>query len=159
LEIVSDPRVSATPDDLRAQFDLLQTILEKIGTANQLINHIGILQSQVGAWESWTADHPQASPLRSTAEPLKRELAALKERLIDVHYPEAQLYGVGIQEKLNALFEFVDSADYAPPGQAREALADLTSRLDAAVECFDREVRPRLAALNEAIRELGDPVR
>jgi hypothetical protein len=62
---------------------------------------------------------------------------------------------VGLQEKLNALFEFVDSADYAPPQQAREALDDLSVRLDAAAERFEREVRLVIAALNDALRAAG----
>ncbi len=47
------------------------------------------------------------------------------DALIDVHYPEAQLHAVGLQEKLNALFEFVDSADYAPARQASQVLDEL----------------------------------
>jgi hypothetical protein len=155
--IVPDPRLSATPDDLRAQFDLLQAILEKIGTANLLLNRLTTLENQVTAWEQWTADHPQANELQAASESLKAELAALKERLIDVHYPDAQLHASGLQEKLNAVFEFVDSADYAPPRQGREAFDDLSARLDAALASFERQVRPKVAALNEAIHQAGIP--
>jgi hypothetical protein len=86
---------------------------------------------------------------------LQAELQSLNNILIDVHYPEAQLYGIGLQEKLNALFEFVDSADYAPPRQAHDVLAELSARFDVAKERFDREVRPRVTAVNEAIQAVG----
>ena len=155
FEIVPDPRLSVTPDDLRQQFDMLQVLLDKIGTANRLINRIGALQKQVEAWRSWTADHAQASAIREAAQPLETELAALVDTLIDVHYPEAQLYAVGLQEKLNALFEFVDSASYAPAQQSRQVLDELAPRLDAALARFEREVVPRVNALNDAIRGAG----
>jgi photosystem II stability/assembly factor-like uncharacterized protein len=155
FEIVPDPRLSVTPDELRQQFDLLHTIQDRIATVNRLINQIGTLQKQIAAWQEWTADHPQVQTIRAASEPLKSELAALKDRLIDVHYPEAQLHAVGLQEKLNALFEFVDSADCAPPLQARHVLDELGPRVDAALQCFETQVRPLVAALNDAIRGAG----
>ncbi|HLZ26584.1 MAG TPA: glycosyl hydrolase [Chloroflexota bacterium] len=152
FSIVPDPRVSSSSDDRRVQFEVLQTILEKIATTNRLINRIGRLQAQVAAWESRTADRAAGEVVRAAAGPLAAELESLKERLIDVHYPEAQLYGIGLQEKLNALFEFVDSADYAPPRQGREVLDDLSARLDAVAGDFERSALPKLHALNEAMR-------
>jgi photosystem II stability/assembly factor-like uncharacterized protein len=155
FEIVPDPRLSASPDDLRAQFDLQNAILERIAMVNQLINRVGMLEGQLGAWRSWISDHPQVEAIRATAEPLETELTVLKGRLIDVHYPEAQLHAVELQEKLNALFAFVDSADYAPPRQAHDAFSDLSARLDAVVEDFERKVRPGASAFNQAIQQAG----
>jgi hypothetical protein len=157
FEIVPDPRLSVASDDLRSQFELLQRILELIATANTMINRVGALQTQVTTWEGWTADHPQSESVRAASGPLQSALASLKDRLIDVHYPEAQLHAIGLQEKLNALFEFVDSADYAPPQQAREVLADLSTRLNRLVEEFERDVRPKVAAFNATILAAGVP--
>ena len=155
FDIVPDPRLSVSAEDLRAQFDMLQTILDKISAANHLINRALALKNQVGAWRGWTAERAQAEAVGGAADPLESELSGLLNTLIDVHYPEAQLHAVGVQEKLNALFEFVDSADYAPARQARDVFDDLTSRLDAAVARFDREVMPRVDAFNTVIREAG----
>ena len=155
FEIVADPRLSVSTDDLRAQFDMLQQILEKIGTVNQLINRVLALKTQVEAWRQWTAGQPQAEAVRGAAEPLESELSALLDSLIDVHYPEAQLHAVGLQEKLNALFEFVDSADYAPARQSMQVLDGLTPKLEAAFARFDREVQPKVNAFNDAVRAAG----
>jgi hypothetical protein len=155
LEIVPDPRIAASPEDLRAQLEMLSTIAGKIGAVNEQINRIGTLQEQLAAWRKWTADHPQRNVLEEAAEPLQTQLESAKNVLIDVHYTEAQLYGVGLQEKFNALFEFVDSADYAPPWQAHDVLSELSLRFDAALERFNREVLPNVTAVNEAIQTLG----
>jgi hypothetical protein len=155
LEIVPDPRIAASTGDLQSQFDMLMTIAGKIGAVNRQINRVGTLQEQLAAWLSWTADHPQRKVLDEAAEPLQVVLESLKTVLIDVHYPEAQLHAVGLQEKLNALFEFVDSADYAPPRQAHDVLAELSARFDAAQERFDREVQTRVTAVNEALQAVG----
>jgi hypothetical protein len=155
FEIVPDPRLTVTAEELRSQFDLLCLVLEQISRANRLINQLGTLQAQVQTWRSWTAEHPGRDSIREAAQPLEESLSALKERMIDIHYPEAQLHAIGIQEKLNALFEFVDSANYPPPRQAQEVFDQLTTRLQAVVDEFDREVPPLVAGLNGAMAEAG----
>ena len=50
--------------------------------------------------------------------------------LMNIGYTESQLYASGLHEKLNALFESVDSADFAPPQGAREVFAELCDKLD-----------------------------
>jgi len=152
FEIVPDPRLSVSDADLRAQFDMLQVLLERLGTVNGVINRALALKQQVAAWRQWTRD---GEAVRAAAEPLEAELAALLDVLIDVHYPEAQLHAVGVQEKLNALFEFVDSADYAPEQQARDVLAELTPRIEAALARFENDVLPKVHAFDDAVRGAG----
>lgn len=155
FEIVPDPRLSVTPEELKAQYELLQLLLERIGAANTLINRIGALQHQLAAWLGWTANHAQADVVKQAAEPLQAELASLEDTLIDVHWSEAELHAVGVQEKLNALFEFVDSADHAPAQQAIEVFAELGGRLDAAAQRFDQQLMPLVSAFNAAVGSAG----
>jgi hypothetical protein len=60
--------------------------------------------------------------------------------LIDVDYRGAQLWPSGLHEKLNALFDTVDSGDHAPARQAREVFAVLSGQLDRLLQRF-RAVR------------------
>jgi photosystem II stability/assembly factor-like uncharacterized protein len=151
LEIVPDPRVAASTDDLREQFSFLQGVLEKVSTVNELVNRVDRQRSQLSSWRDWI----QQDDIRGSITALLTELGAFKGRLIDVHYPEAQLYANGLQEKLNALFEFVDSAAYGPPRQAHDVLQDLSARLSEAIGDYDELLRPKLAAVNTAIRGAG----
>jgi photosystem II stability/assembly factor-like uncharacterized protein len=152
FEIVPNPLTRTSEEGLREQFELLGTILEKIAEINVLVNRVSRLQQQVATWEEWTADL-DVDAVRDSLAALKTDLDSVKRRLVDVHYPEAQLYANALQEKFNALYEFVDSADFAPPQQGREVLADLSARLDAVVEDFDGQVLPRVGVLNNAFRD------
>src|SRR5262249_23016737 len=58
-------------------------------------------------------------------------LRAIRGALIDTNYRGAQLWASGLHEKLNALFDTVDSGDRAPSRQAREVLAVLSDQLEA----------------------------
>lgn len=103
FEILPDPRVKTKAAALRAQFEFLKTVLGTLGRVNSLINKI------------------DASGAKA---------AAIRGALIDVNYSQAQLWASGLHEKLNALFDTVDSGDFAPARQAREVYAMLAAQLD-----------------------------
>ncbi|HEU5424205.1 MAG TPA: glycosyl hydrolase, partial [Nitrolancea sp.] len=50
FQIVEDPRVAATQQDLQAQFDLLLQIRDKLSRTHEAINTIRNLSSQAGEW-------------------------------------------------------------------------------------------------------------
>jgi photosystem II stability/assembly factor-like uncharacterized protein len=112
FELLRDPRVSTGPEGLAEQFALLQDILVQLGRVNRTINEV---------------DARLAVP---ASGPAANELRAIRGALIDVNFRGAQLWGSGLHEKLNALFDTVDSGDRAPSRQAREVLAMLTGQLE-----------------------------
>jgi hypothetical protein len=157
LEVVADPRITAGAEALRAQHDLLHVILGKLATTNELINRVDALQAQAGIWQRWIAEREGAEAIRADLQALQDDLAELKPRLIDVHMRQAQLHPSGLHEKLNALFDVVDGADYAPTQQARDVLAALSAVLEEQVRRFEDAVTARARAVNEAIRAAGIP--
>ena len=104
FEILPDPRIKTKPAALRQQFDFLETILATLGRVNTMINEIDASGST--------------------------EAAAIRGKLIDVNYSQAQLWASGLHEKLNALFDTVDSGDFPPSRQAREVYAALAAEAD-----------------------------
>ncbi|MBI3971935.1 MAG: glycosyl hydrolase [Chloroflexi bacterium] len=158
FEILPDPRISTSVEDLQAQFDLQQVILERLAATNDLVNRIGLLQSQIDAWERWTAGRDGTESLRTAMLELKGELAAMKPHLIDVNMRQAQLHPSGLHEKLNALFDMVDGADYGPPQQARDVLAVLSAQMDEQVNRFPTVVEGHVRAVTEAFRSANVPL-
>jgi photosystem II stability/assembly factor-like uncharacterized protein len=110
FEILPDPRIKMKPAALREQFDFLNAILRTLGTVNSTINEI------------------DARVLKKNQD--RRKLDAIRGALIDVNYSQAQLWASGLHEKLNALFDTVDSGDFAPSRQAREVYAALAAEAD-----------------------------
>ncbi|HMM43291.1 MAG TPA: hypothetical protein PKA95_15470 [Thermomicrobiales bacterium] len=78
--------------------------------------------------------------------------------MIDVNIHQSQLWPSGIHEKLGALLDSVDGADYAPPQQAREVFAELNEQLDAARARLEEVEGAEVRALNDAIAAAGLPV-
>ena len=75
--------------------------------------------------------------------------------MINTGISESQLYPSGLHEKFNALMDSVDSADYAPPRQAREVFQMLCAQLDGYEEAVKTELGAKVAAFNAAIAARG----
>ena len=128
--IDSDPRVKASREDLEAQFALLGAIIGKLDTVNTTINAVDALRDQLSALERRMGNGAAPAKLRRSASDLRIELESIRGALIDVHYSEAQLWPSGLHEKLNALFDTVDSGDRRPARQMREVFEDLVGKLE-----------------------------
>ena len=151
FEVRADPRVEATAGDFERQFEMLLAIRDRLSQNNELINKLVRLRRQVETWAARSDDEG----LQAAAEAIASKVEARLPELINVGYTESQLYASGLHEKFNALFESVDSADYAPPQQAREVFAQLSDELDGQLNYARTDLGETVSDFNARVRELG----
>ncbi len=160
FEIRKDPRVAATDADLRAQFDLLLQIRDKLSETHDTINTIRQLREQIEAWEGRTRGRAAWGGVVEAAKALKERLAAIEGELIQTKAQSRQdtlNFPVMLNAKLAGLIRVVGSADAAPTRQAREAFADLSARIDAQREQFRQVLDRDVAAFNALVRQADVP--
>ena len=104
--------------------------------------------------QGWTARSDDEAVLAAAAA-IIAHVDELLPQLINTGISESQLHPSGLHEKFNALFESVDSADYAPPRQAGQVFEQLSAELGGYVEQVKTALGEKVAAFNEAIRGLG----
>ena len=85
-------------------------------------------------------------------------MLAIRGALIDVNYSQAQLWGSGLHEKLNALFDTVDSGDFAPAQQTRDVFAAISGQLDVLLARWRKARERLLPALNRTAAKAKLPV-
>ncbi|MCY3780768.1 MAG: glycosyl hydrolase [Chloroflexi bacterium] len=151
FELRADPRVAATDEEHQTQLEMLLAIRDRLTQNNELINRLVVLKAQVEAW----AERGDDQALRANAAAIAAEVDRLLPDLINVGYTESQLYASGLHEKFNALIDSVDSADYAPPQQAREVFAQLSDELDGHLAYVRTDLGETVADFNAAVRALG----
>jgi hypothetical protein len=132
---------------------MMLQIRDSLSRTNETLNAIDGLLAQVAVWEKRTDD----PAIRDAAAAITATVRELRPKLIDVNMKQSQLWPSGLHEKLNALFDSVDGADYAPPRQAREVFAAYTAQLDEIVARLEEIDRTEVAALNQAIQAAGLP--
>ena len=151
FKVLADPRVEASAADFQAQRDLLLSICDKLSQNNALLNKLATLKAQLAACAARCDD--EAAGVQSAA--IQAEVDNMLPKLINTGISESQLYPSGLHEKFNALFDSVDSADYAPPRQAHEVFVQLSAQLAAHVEYVQTDLDAQVAAFNATMRGLG----
>ena len=149
--VVPDPRVATSQDDLLEQQRCLFEVMGALERTNGLIDKLARIRRQTRFWqERGILEHKLES-----AERIRAAVDATLPKLIDVNIHEAQLYPSGLHEKLNALFDSVDSADYAPPQQARDVFVQLVAELDEIEAGLSSELGSVIQEFNDALASSG----
>jgi len=160
VAITPDPRITASEQDLVSQRDMLLNMRDRLAETHRAVTRIRTVRGQVETWEERFKDNTgdeQAKAVRAAAKELQDELAAIERELIDVRSTSPMLFPIGLQEKFNALFDAVDSADYVPTRQSAEAFTALSERLDEQLMRLKSALLEEGNLLNRAIAATGVP--
>ena len=133
FEIVKDPRVAASQEDLQAQFDLLMRVRDRLSEANDAVVELRSVRQQVDEWESRAQGGPSAQAVEEAAAGLKEKLGAVEDDLIQVGFRGARdrlHLPVKLNRKLAELLTVVGSADFAPARQMVEVFQDVSEKID-----------------------------
>ncbi len=159
--ILRDPRVSATEDDLRQQFDLLVKIQTSVSSTHSAILKVRDLRDQLSAWEkrveATKASNSDADGLVESAKSLKENLTSIEDALIQVKAGSPLQPPSRLNSKMATLSAFVDNADFAPTKQCYEAYDFLSERIDVQLTRLHDLEAGDLAGFNERIRQANVP--
>ena len=158
FDILPDPRIRTSAADLETQFRFLNEIVAKLSTVNMTLNEIDAMLEQMSTLERRTSERARSATLNKASSALRQELVAVRCALIDVNCSQAQLWACGLHEKLFALFDTVDSGDFAPARQTREVFAMVSGQLDALLGRWRKAREHLLPALNRAAAKARLPV-
>ncbi len=165
MDVVMDPRVKTSAEDLRKQFDLMLKLRDRQDELNKAILGIRDLRAQQLALEkrlsSGTAKDSGANKsLIDQSSALRTKLFALEHELIN---PEATAseeelhYPTKLNSKLGSLTAAVDSADAAPTQGEIGVFAELDKQLEVQLAKWREITTTDVPALNAALRNANIP--
>jgi len=160
FNILKDPRLPATQEQLQAQFDLLQRIRNKLSETHDSINQIRNIRQQVNDWVSRVEGLPSSQRLYEGADGLKEKLSSIEEELVQVRARGRQdnlNHPARLNAKLAGLAGLVASADDEPTHQAREVFDDLSSRVDVQLVRLRQVIDEDLEVFKNLIAEMEVP--
>ncbi|MGB0387109.1 MAG: VPS10 domain-containing protein, partial [Ardenticatenaceae bacterium] len=159
FELIADPRVTTSQEELAAQFDLLMRIRDKLSDANRAINRIRDLKKQTDEWVNRVAEHAQKDAISTAASDLKTKLTDVEKALI-LPDPKKLIDTWGsatLTTKLQSLSALVASADFAPTKQSVEVFNKLSGEIDASQSALQHVIDHDVAAFNQLIRQAAVP--
>jgi len=160
FEVIEDPRVTATQQELEAQFQLLLRIRDKLSETHDAVNQIRALRTQAEDWSRRAAGQPNGEQVVEAAKALAQTLTTVEEELIQVKSKEMEdplNFPIRLNNKLAALGSIVDTADAQPTDQAQQTYAELASGIDQQLGELREVLADDVARFNALVREVNLP--
>jgi photosystem II stability/assembly factor-like uncharacterized protein len=160
FEIRQDPRVSATQEDLDAQFALQLNIRDKLSETHDAINTLRNIRQQLEDWERRTRERQDHEKIAKAARSLREKLTPIEDELTQSKAKTRQdtmNWPLKLNGKLAWLGAVVASAQAAPTKQEYELFADLSQRIDEQLQQFSKIIDTDVAAFNDLMSESGVP--
>jgi photosystem II stability/assembly factor-like uncharacterized protein len=158
FEILADPRVQVSAEDLKAQFELLQKINSKISDAHKAINKLLQVRLQLNAYISSIKDTALASEFRKQTKPMFDKMDQVESNLMQPKAKAPQdvlAFPVMLNDKMAGLGSNVSSADSKPNKNAYEVFDDLSKKIDAQILILNNVVNIDVPAFNELVKKKG----
>ena len=161
LEVLPDPRLEVTQEQLEAQHALLLRIRDKLSETHEGINRIRSLRQQVEEWARRGSGTGGAERIAEAANALKEHLSSIEGELTQVR-ARAQIdrlkYPVKLNGKLAGLAANVASADDAPTQQAYAVHEHVAGQVDSHLVDLQEIVDKELPLFTNLLEELEVPL-
>jgi len=158
FEIVPDPRLHVTQEDLKKQFDLMQQILGKVTQVDDAVRQIRDLRSQMDVLNKRLSQEKfaNAKTISDASATLDKKMTALEEKMVQTKAradEDVLNYPIRLNNLLVALGGVVSSADAAPTAQDYELFGELSKQADEMLAEWHGIVNTDVAAFNKMARE------
>ncbi|HEX5506264.1 MAG TPA: glycosyl hydrolase [Thermomicrobiales bacterium] len=155
FDLLQDPRVAATQQDLDEQFSFLVQIRDKLTAAHDAVNQLRAIRQQADDWAKRAKGEPGEQRVADEAKALNEKLTAIEEELIQSRSKAMEdplNFPIKLNNKLAALSGVVASADAAPTQQARDVYGELAGRIDQQVQRLREVADKDVEAFNATLR-------
>ena len=163
FKIVPDPRLKVTAEDLKKQFDLMQSILGKVTQVHDTVRQIRDIRAQITSVNKRLKEEKNANAkeLADAGASLDKKMVVVEEALIQTKAKSGQdvlNYPIRLNNLLVALGGVVSSADAAPTKQDYEMYDDLSKQADEQLAKWDEILKTDLPAYNRLAQEKTVPL-
>ena len=165
FEILKDPRVSATQQELEEQFALQIRIRDKVSEAHNAVYQLRGIRQQVDQWARRAESRGGLEAVVEAAEELKAKLSSVEEAIVtrssdsgSSGKPARGSMGIrGLSGRLAELADTVGLADGVPTRQSYDVFNDLAPQIDAQLARVKEVVDTDVEAFTNLVRQLEVP--
>ena len=160
FNLLKDPRVSATQDDLGEQFALLVRVRDKLSETHDAVSSVRRVRTQVDEWLARAEAEGKRDSLAAAADSLREKVTAVEEELVQTKsrsMMDRLFLPTRLETKLIALATVIAGADSAPTKQSYEVFDYLSALVDAQLAALRDAVDTDLTSFASLVEDLGIP--
>ena len=160
FEIQKDPRVSASQEDLQAQFELHLRVRDKLSETHDAINTLRNIRQQAEGWMRRSSERQDHDAIASAALSIIEKLAPIEDELTQSKAKTRQdtmNWPVKLNGKLAWLSAVISSSQSAPTNQTYELFEDLVQRINEQLHRLKEIIDTDVVEFNQMMSESGVP--
>jgi uncharacterized coiled-coil DUF342 family protein len=154
FEIIKDPRLSATQEEMQEQFNFLIRMRDKLTQTHAAVEQIRSVRKQVDEW----AGRTNVQTVADAAKDLTEKLSAIEGELAQIK-ANAQIdrlkYPAKLNGKLTGLISWATSSDEKPTQQSREVFGMLSDQVNTELDALQKVLDEDVTKFNSIVEELG----
>lgn len=158
LEILKDPRITTTAEELQAQFDFLVKVRDKVSEANQGVIDIRKIKEDLGALKNKMGTEAQYKELLEMVKKFETELTQHENNLHQTKNKSVQdplNYGIKINNRLAHLLSEQAAGDFPPTQQGEEVRQQLSKVIDEELVKLQQTIQQNTERINSLAKEKG----
>jgi len=159
--ILKDPRTESTQEDIKAQFDFLSEINQKVSEAHQAILDIRNIKAQLEHFTSRWKGEEGKKALIAKAESIDSVLTAVEKALYQTKNQSRQdplNFPIKLSNKLAHLNALMSMGDFPPTDQAMEVKEELSNKIDEQLAIFRKQKEVEIPAFNRMVKAAATDV-
>ncbi len=156
--ILKDPRSTATPEDLQAQFAFLMESRDKLSETHDAIKEIRVIRAQLNTLKGNLKGQDNYKDVVESANAIDKKITAIEETLYQTKNRSNQdplNFPIRLNNKLANLASQVNSGDFRPTEQAYEFKKEVTSKIDEQLNLLKQVKAQDVPALNKTVKDKG----
>jgi hypothetical protein len=156
FEIVKDPRTSGSAEDIKAQFDFLIKVRDKLSETNKAIKKIRTAREQMNRVTDPMKGKDDMKAIVDMAKAINDDMKKIEETLYQTKNRSGQdplNFPIRLNNKLAALSSEADGSDFKPTEQVLAVYQEISGKIDAQLSALNKIFAERIPAFNKAIKE------
>ncbi len=154
FQLLKDPRLEVTQEDLRAQFDFLVRIRDRVSEANDAVVQIRDIRGQIEGAVKRAADQEYEEEISAKAKEIETALSEIENEIYQTKNRSRQdplNYPIRLNNKIAALTGVVGSADAGPTQQSYDVYDELSAQLQVQLDRLEVVITTEIPAFNDLV--------
>ncbi|HEX9983087.1 MAG TPA: glycosyl hydrolase [Thermoanaerobaculia bacterium] len=160
FELREDPRTTASPADLQAQFTFVKSVYDKLSEINDQIAKIREVRKSLTDLKKRLGDAKESKPLVDAATALDKKMTAVEEALYQTKNKSSQdplNYPIRLNDKLAGVGDSASTGAHAPTAQHIAVRDELMTQIDTQLATLKTIFETDLPAFNQQVRDANVP--
>lgn len=155
FEVLKDPRTSGTTADIKAQFDFLMQVRDKLTETNKAVKKIRSAREQINRATESMKGKADLKEITDMAKTILDDMKKIEEALYQTKNRSGQdplNFPVRLNNKLAALSSEASASDFKPNAQTQAVYREITGLIDAQLSALNKVVNEQVPKLNDLIK-------